>query len=317
MLIAVTGSNGFIGKHLCNYLEKIGFIVRPIQRVKEKNVFQIKDLKDNNNWERVLKGADIVIHCASKVHSFEKESEKSKLSYELINVSATEKIAKEAAKLRIKKFIYLSTIKVYGEKTLMGNPFKNDSIVNPIDSYSRSKYRAEEILRNISIKYGLKIIIIRIPLVYGPFVGANFLSLIKLIKLQIPLPFKNIKNKRSIIFVGNLVEFISKCITNSSADNRLFVVSDSYPVSTKELIILISESLKKRLFLFKLPIKILKLFGKMTRNQSKIDRIISSLEVDPKQTFDFFNWKPPYSTKEGIDITISWFKKEFNKKNID
>ena len=216
MLIAVTGSNGFIGKHLCNYLKKIGYDVRPIQRVKEKDAFQINDLKDNNDWERVLKGSDIVIHCASKVHSFEKKSEKNKLSYEEINVLATEKIAKEAVKLGIKKFIYLSTIKVYGEKTLAGEPIKNDSILNPMDTYSLSKLRAEEKLRNISAKNGLKIIIIRIPLVYGPLVKANFLSLIRLVNLQIPLPLKNIANKRSIIFIGNLVDFISKCIRIST-----------------------------------------------------------------------------------------------------
>ena len=130
-------------------------------------------------------------------------------------------------KLGIKKFIYLSTIKVYGEKTLAGEPIKNDSILNPMDTYSLSKLRAEEKLRNISAKNGLKIIIIRIPLVYGPLVKANFLSLIRLVNLQIPLPLKNIANKRSIIFIGNLVDFISKCISNSSADNRSFIVSDS------------------------------------------------------------------------------------------
>ncbi len=311
MLIAVTGSNGFIGKHLCNYLKKIGYDVRPIQRVKEKDAFQINDLKDNNDWERVLKGSDIVIHCASKVHSFEKKSEKSKLSYEEINVLATEKIAKVAVKLGIKKFIYLSTIKVYGEKTLAGEPIKNDSILNPMDTYSLSKLRAEEKLRNISAKNGLKIIIIRIPLVYGPLVKANFLSLIRLVNLQIPLPLKNIANKRSIIFIGNLVDFISKCISNSSADNRSFIISDSYSLSTKEIIVLISKSLKKRLFLFKFPIPILRFLGFLTKNQTKVDRIISNLEIDPKHTFDFFKWKPPYSTEEGINLTISWFKKNF------
>jgi len=309
MLIAVTGSNGFIGRHLCNYLNKIDYKVRKIQRFKEENVFLINDLEDCNEWFKALSGVDVVIHCASKVPSFEKDSERSKKNYELINVLATEKIALEAAKLGIKKFIYLSTIKVYGEKTLEGKPIKNNSILNPMDTYSLSKYRAEEALRNISIKYGLKIIIVRIPLVYGPYVGANFLSLIKLVNLQIPLPFKGIRNKRSIIFIGNLVDFISKCISNSSADNRSFVISDSYPLSTKEIILFISRSLKKRLFLFKIPNFILRFLGLITRNQGKFDRIMSNLEVDPKNTFNFFKWKPPYTTEEGIDITISWFKK--------
>ncbi len=311
MLIAVTGSNGFIGRHLCSYLNKVGYDVRPIQRVKEKNVFQINDLENNNNWVRALKGVDVVVHCASKVHSFEKNSKKSKLSYELINVLATEKMAKEAAKLKIKKFIFLSTIKVYGEKTSFGKPIKNDSIFNPMDTYSASKFKAEEILRNISEKYGLKIIIVRIPLVYGPFVRANFLSLIKLVDLQIPLPFKSIENKRSMIFIGNLVDFISQCISKKAAENRSFVVADSFPLSTKELIFLISKSLKKKLVLFKFPIGILRFLGLVTKNQSKVDRIISNLEVDPKFTFKFFNWHPPYTTKEGIDLTVSWFKKNF------
>ncbi len=312
MLIAVTGSNGFIGRHLCNYLNKIGYKIRRIQRFKEESAFVIKDLEDCNDWLKVLSGVDIVIHCASKVHSFEKDSERSKNNYELINVLATEKIAMASAKLGIKKFIYLSTIKVHGEKTLEGKPIRNDSILNPMDTYSLSKFRAEEKLRNISDKYGLKIINVRIPLVYGPYVGANFLSLIKLVNFQIPLPFKGIRNKRSIIFIGNLVDFISKCISNTSADNGTFVISDSYPLSTKEIIIFISKSLKKRLFLFKFPNSILRFLGFITGNQSKFDRIFSNLEVDPTNTFNFFEWTPPYTSEEGIEITISWFKKKIN-----
>ena len=207
MLIAITGSNGFIGNYLSKYLINSGYKIRRIQRKKGKNVFLINDLENNNDWRKILSGVDVVIHCASKVHSFQ-SSKKNISEYESINVLATKRIAKEAAKLNVKKLIFLSTVKVYGEKTLPKIPFNNKTEFNPEDEYSKSKCRAENVLREVSKKYGLKIIIIRIPLVYGPLVGANFLNLIKLVNLKIPLPFGNIQNKRSIIFIGNLADFI-------------------------------------------------------------------------------------------------------------
>ena len=307
MLVAITGSNGFIGDYLSKYFIKLGYKIRKIQRKKGKNVFLINDLEKNNDWRRVLSGADIVIHCASKVHAFQSLKEANS-DYESINVLSTERIAKESAKLKIKKLIFLSTIKVYGEKTLPNNPFNNKTQFSPKDEYSKSKCRAENVLRKISKKYGLKIIIIRIPLVYGPLVGANFLNFIKLINLKIPLPFGNIHNKRSIIFVGNLADFICKCIVSKKALNKSFVVSDSNPVSTKELARLISKALNKKIIIFKFPLKILKLFGLFTNTKQKINRLIESLEVDPSETFNSLNWEPPYTTKEGIEITIDWFK---------
>ena len=187
----------------------------------------------------------IVIHCASKVHSFQ-SSKEANSDYESINVLATERIAKESAELQIKKLIFLSTIKVYGEKTLANNPFNNKTQFSPQDEYSKSKCRAEKVLKKISKKYGLKIIIIRIPLVYGPLVGANFLNFIKLVNLRMPLPFGNIQNKRSILFVGNLADFICKCLKSKKALNKSFVVSDSNPVSTKDLVRLIAKGLNKK-----------------------------------------------------------------------
>ena len=313
MLIAITGSNGFIGDYLCKYLINFGYKIRRIQREKEKNAFLINDLKKNNDWRRVLSGVDIVIHCASKVHSFQ-NLKKANADYESINVLATERIAKEAASLNIKKLIFLSSVKVYGEKTFDKYPFDNNTQFDPKDEYSKSKCRAENVLREVSKKYGLKIIIIRIPLVYGPLVGANFLNFIKLVNLNIPLPFGNIKNKRSIIYIGNLADFISKCIVSKDALNKSFVVSDSNPVSTVDLVRYVAKGLNKKIIIFKLPLKILKLFGLFTNTKNKINRLIESLEVDPSETFKCINWVPPYSTQEGIDLTTNWFKTKKIKK---
>lgn len=313
MLIAITGSNGFIGDYLCKYLINLGYKIRRIQRKKGENVFLINDLKNNNDWRKVLCGADVVIHCASKVHSFQNLKD-SKSDYESINVLATERIARESARSNVKKLIFLSSVKVYGERTLPNNSFNNNTQFAPKDEYSKSKCRAENVLKEVSKKYGLEIIIIRIPLVYGPLVGANFLNLIKLVDLKIPLPFGSIKNKRSIIFVGNLANFIYKCIVSKEALNKSFVVSDSSPVSTVDLVKLIAKRLNKKIIIFKLPLKILKLFGLFTNNKNKINRLIESLEVDPSETFNCINWVPPYSTQEGINITIDWFKSEKAKK---
>ena len=313
MLVAITGSNGFIGDYLCKYLINFGYKIRRIQRKKGKNVFLIKNLESNNDWKSILSGVDVVIHCASKVHSFQNSKEANN-NYESINVCATERIAKEAAKLNIKKLIFLSTVKVYGEKTLPNQPFNNKTKFSPKDSYSKSKCRAEDVLRDVSKKYGLKIVIIRIPLVYGPLVGANFLNFIKLVNLNIPLPFGKIQNRRSIIFVGNLADFIRKCIVSKKALNKTFVVSDYNPVSTNDLARLIAKGLNKNIIIFKLPIKILKLFGLITNNTQKINRLIESLEVDPRETFNCINWVPPYSTQQGVNITVNWFKREKVKK---
>ena len=313
MLIAITGSNGFIGNYLSKYLINSGYKIRRIQRKKGKNVFLINDLENNNDWRKILSGVDVVIHCASKVHSF-KSSKKNISEYESINVLATKRIAKEAAKLNVKKLIFLSTVKVYGEKTLPKIPFNNKTEFNPEDEYSKSKCRAENVLREVSKKYGLKIIIIRIPLVYGPLVGANFLNLIKLVNLKIPLPFGNIQNKRSIIFIGNLADFICKCIVSKKVINKSFVISDSDPVSTKDLVKLIAKGLNKKIIIFKLPFKILRLFGLLTKTTEKINRLIESLEVDSSETFNYINWVPPYSTEEGINLTTDWFKKKVKQK---
>ena len=315
MLIAITGSNGFIGNYLCKYLIKFGYKIRRIQRKKEKNVFLIDNIENNNNWESVLAGVDVVIHCASKVHSFQ-NSKKANTDYESINVLATKRIAKEAAKLNIKKLIFLSTVKVYGEKTFPNNPFNNKTKLCPKDSYSKSKCEAEDVLRDVSKKYGLKIVIIRIPLVYGPFVGANFLNFIKLVNLNIPLPFGKIQNRRSIIFVGNLADFIRKCIVSKNALNKTFVVSDHNPVSTKDLARLVAKGLNKNIIIFKLPLRFLKIIGQITNNTQKINRLIESLEVDPRETFKCINWVPPYSTQQGIKITLDWFKREKVKKKL-
>ena len=307
MLVAVTGSNGFVGRHLCRALRQSGYQVRAIQRQVEPNVFLIKDLMDLKNLNKALSGVDVIIHCASKVHSNQNVSKENIEKYKSINVQATEKIALQAVKANIKRFIFISSIKVNGELTKNRGVFTNKSNPSPKDLYAKSKFEAEQKLLEISNNSNLEVVIIRPPLIYGPEVGANFLSLIKLVYYGIPLPFMNIKNKRSIIYVGNLVNFISSCITNISAKNKIFLVSDTKNISTPDLICLISKNFKKRPRLFKFPVILLKIVSYFTFTKSKLSRLLESLEIDPTDTYEEMIWTPPFTTNEGLADTINWF----------
>ena len=312
MLIAITGSSGFIGKHLAKSIISKGHEVRLIQKLSGPNVFQISDIATFDNWAKAFEGVDIVIHCASKVHCFDRPTKKIYREFEKINVLATEKIAMQSAKSKVKRLIFLSTIKVNGEKTKIGFPLKNNSPTCPEDLYAKSKLKAEKILKSISQEENLEIVIIRSPLVYGPNVNANFLKLMEFIYKGFPLPFLSINNKRSIIYVENLVSFIIICLKNDSAKNKTFLVSDALPISTPDLIKLISQFLKKNLKLFPCPLFILSIVGFITKTSNKLDKLIESLEIDPKETYEIMNWSPPFTTEKGIRKTVNWYK---NLKN--
>ena len=309
MLIAITGANGFVGEYLVKHLLELGHEVRLIQRKKGPNVVYIEDIYSFDNWSKVLEDVDVVIHCASKVHCFDNSSKNNYEEYEKINVFGTKKIAIHAAKSRVKRFIFLSSIKVHGEKTKEGCPLKNSSSFDPKDSYSLSKLNAEKVLKLIAKEEEIEIVIIRSPLVYGPKVTANFLQLLEIVYRGLPLPFLDIQNKRSIIYVENLVSFIAACLTKESAINKEFLVSDLKPISTTNLIKLVARFLKKDSKLFKFPIFLIYFIGFITRKNNKLEKILNSLEIDPYETFKIMEWEPPYSTEYGIKQTVSWFKR--------
>ena len=313
MLIAVTGANGFVGEYLVKHLLELGHEVRLIQRKTGPNVFYIEDIYSFDNWSKVLEDVDVVIHCAAKVHCFENSSKNNYEEFEKINVFGTRKIAIHAAKSKVKRFIFLSSLKVHGENTKEGFPLNNSSSFDPKDSYSLSKLNAEKALKLIAKEEEIEIVIIRSPLVYGPKVSANFLKLLEIVYRGLPLPFLDIRNTRSIIYVENLVSFIAACLTKESAINKEFLVSDLKPISTPNLIKLVARFLKKESNLFKVPISLIYFIGFITRKNNKLEKILNSLEIDPYETFKVMEWEPPYSTEYGIKQTVSWFKRIKNK----
>ena len=306
-MFAITGSSGFIGQNLVSYLKskKIKFI--KIGREKTKSDFFIDDLSKNTEWIKALKGIKVVFHLAGRAHILKKYSKNSYEKFEKNNHHATKKLIEDASEAGVKRIIFLSTIKVNGEKTLKGIPFNQNSKNNPQDSYALSKLKAEEELIKASKKNNIEITIIRIPLVYGPGVKANFLKLIDLVYKKIPLPFGNINNLRSLIYVENLVDFLYVCAENENAKNQTFILSDPYPISTTKLIKIIANEMKIKLIFLPIPKIILRIIFFFLGKSDSINKLILSLEIDPKFAYQTLNWNPPFSTHEGLKKTTKWF----------
>ena len=309
MLVAVTGANGFIAKHLCQELKSHGFSLKRIQRKSslEEDVVQIENIDSRTDWSKVLSNVDVIVHCASLVHQPESISSKVTEKYYEINSYGTKNLAEQAAEIGVKRFIFISSIKVNGETTNINYPFDQYSKPSPKDAYSQSKLLAEDYLLEISAKTGLEVVIIRPPLVYGPGVGANFKKLLALIYKGYPLPFGKFKNRRSLIFVGNLVSFITRCIQSEKAVGKILLVSDNETISTKDLIRSLAKAMQKRSLIFNLPLYILLFIAFILGKRSQLRRLSDSLEIDPKYSYSSLEWLPPYDYKTAFAITANWY----------
>ena len=291
--IYVTGATGFIGKHLIENLSISNFNI--IATVRKKNdtlppeIRQdvIGDIIKEENWEEKLKGVDTIIHLAAQ-SSFNKASHSIELLRE-INVLTTEKLALAAVKAGVKRFIFLSTVKVNGEGS--SKPYTELDEPQPEDDYGRSKLEAEKRLIKISKETGLEIVILRPTLVYGEGVQGNFKTLIKLVNKGVPLPFGNIKNKRSLCSVYNLADFIRVCITHKGAANETFLVADGKSLSTSELLTQIAHAKGKPLFLLPLPVSFMKRLLGLIGKKAIAKRLYGDLEVELSKARKILGWE--------------------------
>ncbi|WP_440698172.1 NAD-dependent epimerase/dehydratase family protein [Candidatus Pelagibacter sp. HIMB1709] len=321
--ICVTGANGFIGNSICNKLINSGRFVRGFVRTSKdirKEYISVGDMRLDLNWEELLNGFDCIIHCAGMAHKMDK---KYKLQdYLLANTKSTKYIAQKAANAGVKKFIFLSTIKVNGEKTYQNNNerltdnkfkkiFKYSDNEVPEDFYAVSKYEAEKEIKKISARTGLEVVIIRLPLVYGRGVKGNLSRLIKLISYGLPLPFALINNRRSMIGIDNLIDFVVHCIDNHNASGKTFLISDDKDLSTPDLIKQTASVMGCKAKLFPFPVSLLKFFGYILGRKSEIERITGSLQVDSSYARKILNWSPPISVEEGIRRMIKENDKGF------
>ncbi len=317
--ILITGASGFIGANLMRELVNRGFDVKgTIRRDKanltdnlKKNYIYIDDISSDINWSDVLSDIDTIIHCAGITNLINKNNTVSMSKYRLVNVSFTRTLAEQAVKYGIRRIIFLSTIKVYGEKSNNFDLISNKNKIITETNYSRSKYEAEEEIKKISNVSKLEHVIVRIPAVYGVGAKGNFLRLMKLVKNGFPIPLGNIQNKKSFISINNLIDFLIVCVNNKLAAKQTFLVSDNQDLSTKELIIKIANAMGKKPNLIKVPITILKFLGIISGKSKDIDRLINSLEIDINETFKILNWKPPYKIDDELKKMTNAFIKNY------
>ena len=306
--ICITGANGFIGKSLCKALNSSDKSIRGFVRTLDPNknytkieYLSVGDISSKINWKDQLNGYDCIVHCAGRAHVMNKNEDLD--VYHLVNTEGTRRLAEQAAAVGVKKFVYLSSVKVNGESTgkIDNNKiFTNNDIPEPQDAYSISKFKAEKVLWEISAKTGLEVVIVRLPSVYGKDVKGNLARLIKLVKLGIPLPLSMVQNQRSMIGIDNLVDLIIKCIDHPVVSGKTFLVSDGEDLSTTDLINHIGISMGRKARLFPVPIFLLKLLGSILGKQKEINRLVGSLKIDSSYTQEILNWTPPVSVAEGI-----------------
>lgn len=308
MKIAITGSTGFVGKQLISQLPDSECLIlgrKPLGAPKTSYSFCEFDLSsaNDNNLIQPLCSASVLIHIAARVHVMHETVDDPLTEFREVNTLGTLNIAKQAAQAGVKRFIFISSIKVNGESTSNRKPFTALDAPSPEDPYGISKAEAEIALLELGKQTGMEIVIIRPPLVYGEGVKANFAALLKLVSKGLPLPFRCIaKNKRSMVSVYNLVDLIKTCIDHPSAANQVFLASDDDDISTAQMVALMAKVQGKRNLALPVPVCCFKLLGKLLNKNDVIDRLTGSLQLDITHTKETLAWKPPYSIEHGFTL---------------
>lgn len=307
--ILITGATGFVGKALTAELNKTCTVViasRSIENVTIDLEHRKHDLLDPDRIPD-MRDIDVVIHTAARVHVMDDNGKNQLAAFRASNVSGTAALANAAALAGVKRFIYLSSIKVNGESTTLGQPFTVADTPNPQDPYGISKMEAEQFLRELEIISGIEIVIIRPPLVYGPGAKGNFYTMMKWVNKGAPLPLGAIKNRRSLVSLKNLVDLLKSCSTHPAAAGSTFLVSDGEDISTPELLSELAMALGRPARLFPVPEHLVRSAANFLRKSALAERLCGSLQVEIEATRSILGWSPPYSMQDELQITAEAF----------
>ncbi len=318
MKILVSGATGFVGRALIDQLifNQIYEPIAAVRKIQADNFFNCP-VMEIGALDEIIKSSlfknnniDVVVHAAARVHVMKDNSSDPLAEFRRVNVDGALNLARQAAQAGVRRFVFMSSIKVNGEFTCLGHPFMADQTPIPSDPYGISKYEAEMGLRALSRETGMEVVIIRSPLVYGPGVKANFLLMMNWLRRGIPLPLGGItNNQRSFVFLGNLVDMIITCINNPVAANQTFLVSDDEDLSTAGLLDSMALALGRPSRLITVPAALITLGANLLGRPDISQRLCGSLQVDIQKTKELLSWSPPVSVHEGLHQTAVDFLK--------
>ena len=314
MTILVTGANGFVGSALVRRLARDHRdVLAGLHRTQPGSMprsVMLGDLAQPQDWRPRLSGVSCIVHAAARVHVLDERASDPLAAFRAVNVAGTLALARQAAEAGVRRFVFVSSIKVNGESTPPGVPFKADDKPGPLDAYGVSKHEAEQALSALAQTTGMEVVIVRPPLVYGPGVRANFRALMRLLTLRVPLPFGAINNARSLVGIGNLADFLVHCIDSPAAAHRTFLVSDGEDVSTTDLLRRLGMALQRRPLLVPFPQAALMALGSLAGQGERVRRLCENLQVDLDSTRQTLGWKPPQTLDMGLAETARHFLHE-------
>jgi len=278
----------------------------PRQYLSPDETVSVGEINGSTGWAAALRDVEYVIHLAARTHVLRETASDPLTAYRRINVDGTRRLAQQAAAAGVRRFVFLSSVKVNGERTF-ARPYTEEDPPHPEDAYGATKWEAEQVLRTIERESGLEAVILRPPLVYGPGVKGNFLRLLGLVARGWPLPLASVRNRRSLIYVGNLADAILACVRAPSPTERTYLVSDGGDLSTPDLVRALAAAIGRAPRLFAFPPPLLMLGSILLGKREEAARVLGSLQVDASRIRHELGWQPPHTMEEGLVETARWF----------
>ena len=308
-MILVTGANGFVGRRVVAEAARRGLPVRAAMRTPGHvphgaQLVVAPALEAGSDWGPLLSGVDAIVHAAARVHVMRDTADDPLAAFRRVNVDGTMQLARQAAEAGVRRFVFISSIKVNGEGTQPGAPYRADDPPQATDPYGVSKLEAEQQLLALARSSHLEVVIIRPVLVYGPGVRANFRSMLGWLRRGVPLPFGAIANRRSLVALDNLVDLILTCVSHPSAANQVFLVSDGEDLSTPELMRRIAAAMGRAAMLIPVPVGLLRAMLSLAGLGAEGRRLCGSLHVDIEKTRAMLGWTPPVRFDRAIAETV-------------
>ena len=314
-VIGITGATGFVGGALVAHLLatsartlKVAVRDSRLESAGRLEVVKVDALAPDNCWKEFVTGVEVVVHCAARVHVLAESASDPYQEYHRANVLGTLNLAEQAAAAGVKRFVFISSVKVNGEATASGHAFEADAPPRPQDPYGVSKMEAERGLRELARRTAMEVVIIRPVLVYGPGVKANFLNMMRWLDKGVPLPLGAVHNRRSLVALDNLTDLITTCISHPAAANQTFLVSDDRDLSTTQLLRQIGNALGKPARLLPIPTWLLKGLAAGLGKKNISQRLCGSLQVDISKTRNMLGWAPPVTVEEAMRKTARYYQ---------